>query len=78
MPMVGGSEARREGPWPACLTQKMTGSECVRYIETYADDVRGNVKLVQPDMMVTMDFRTDRVWVYVDADGYVSMVPKRG
>jgi len=56
----------------------MTGDECVRYIETYADDVRGNVHIVEPDMMVTMDFRTDRVWVRVDQDGVVSEVPSRG
>ena len=75
---VGGSESRREGPWPACVTDHMTGADCVRYIETYADDVRGHVQVVEPGMMVTMDFRTDRVWVWVDEEGLVQAVPKRG
>ena len=56
----------------------MTGAECVRYIETYADDVRGNVHVLAPDAMVTMDFRTDRVWVRVDDQGLVNAVPRRG
>jgi hypothetical protein len=36
------------------------------------------VPIVQPNMMVTMDYRTDRVRIYVDDNGIVSRVPQRG
>jgi len=75
-PALGGTESLREGPWPACV--ELQFDHCRRYIETYAEDVRGHIYKVEPEMMVTMDFRTDRVWVHVDEDGYVNQIPKRG
>jgi hypothetical protein len=76
MPLIGGSESKREGPWPECVG--LAGEECQRIIEAHAVDVRGNVFLVDQDMMVTMDFQTDRVRIFVDADGNVAKTPSRG
>ena len=75
-PSVGGSESKHEGPWPECVS--MTGSECSRLIQTYAEDVRGNVQILNVNTMVTMDFRTDRVRIFVDDDGIVARIPRRG
>ena len=74
--MIGGSESKRQGPWPECLG--LAASDCVHLIETNAEDVRGHVYVIDPDMMVTMDFRTDRVRVWVDESNVVIEIPKRG
>ena len=67
---------KREGPWPECLG--LGGTDCQRLIETYAEDVRGNVFIVPMDSFVTMDFRTDRVRIFVDESAIVTKIPKRG
>jgi hypothetical protein len=67
--MIGGSESKREGPWPDCLG--LAGSACVRHIETH-------VIIVEPDAMVTADFNTERVRVWVNASSIVIKIPKRG
>lgn len=72
--MLGGSESRREGPWPDCLG--MDGQDCIQFIQIYAKDVE--CYILDPDMMVTMDFRTNRVWIRVDEEGIVNQIPKRG
>jgi Potato inhibitor I family len=76
--MIGGSESLSQGPWPECLN--MAAVDCIKYIETYADDLRSshNIIVVEPDMMVTMDYRTDRVRVYVDESNIVIQTPRRG
>jgi Potato inhibitor I family len=75
--MVGGSESKREGPWPECLG--WTGSKCQRYVESYGDEkLRGHVHIVPAGSMVTMDFDTDRVRIYVDEADLVNKIPRRG
>jgi hypothetical protein len=77
MPLIGGTEAKREGPWPECVGQ--TGAECKTLIEaTGSSDLKGNVQIIPEDYMVTMDFRTDRVRIFVDGDGLVVKIPHRG
>ena len=76
MPMIGGASTNREGPWPQCVG--MSGDDCKHVIETYAEDVRGNVFIIPEDSMVTMDFRTDRVRIFVDGDNVVTQIPGRG
>ena len=56
----------------------MSGDDCKHVIETYAEDVRGNVFIISEDSMVTMDFRTDRVRIFVDGDNVVTQIPGRG
>lgn len=75
-PMIGGTESKREGPWPDCVG--LEGPTCVRIIETYAEDLRGHVFIIEPDTMVTADFDTDRVRVWVNASSIVIKIPKRG
>jgi Potato inhibitor I family len=76
--MIGGNESKHQGPWPECLN--MVASECITYIETYAEDLRSSHKIyvIEPDMMVTMDFSTDRVRIYVDENNTVIQIPRRG
>lgn len=65
-----------QGPWPECLG--LAGDDCVQLIESAAEDVRGRVYIVPPDSMVTMDFREDRVRVYVNDKNIVEKAPQRG
>jgi hypothetical protein len=76
--MIGGSEAKRQGPWPECVN--MVATDCITYIETYAEDLRSshNIFIIEPDMMVTQDFRTDRVRIYVNESNIVIQTPRRG
>jgi hypothetical protein len=76
MPMIGGAESKREGPWPECVG--LSGEACRTLIEATASDIRGNVSIIPEDYMVTMDFHTDRVRIFVDADGLVVGIPHRG
>jgi hypothetical protein len=75
--MSSGSDAGgSSGPWPECVGK--TGSQCVAIIEEQAPDVRGNVFVIPEGSMVTMDYRTDRVRVFVDEAGTVKTPPQRG
>lgn len=77
MPLIGGTESKREGPWPECVGK--SGEECKTLIEaTGSSDLRGNIQIIPEDFMVTMDFRTDRVRIFVDGDGLVVKIPHRG
>jgi hypothetical protein len=77
MPLIGGTESKREGPWPECVGK--TGAECKTLIEaTGSSDLKGNVQIIPEDFMVSMDFRTDRVRIFVDGDGIVDKIPHRG
>lgn len=67
----------KEGPWPECIGQ--TGEACKALIEAMAgDDVRGNVFVLAENSLMTMDFRTDRVRIFVDSNGLVQKAPGRG
>jgi hypothetical protein len=77
MPLIGGTESKREGPWPECVG--LTGAACKILIEaTGSSDLMGNIQIIPEDYMVTMDFRTDRVRIFVDGDGLVARIPHRG
>jgi hypothetical protein len=75
-PMVGGTGNKRQGPWPECIG--LAGVDCVSLIESYADDLRDHIKIIPVDSMVTMDFSTGRVRVFVDENGIVQRAPSRG
>ena len=76
MPAVGGSSHNEQGPWPECLGR--TGNECKNIIESMAPDVKGRIFIMPPNSMMTMDYRTDRVRVFVNEAGVVEKVPQRG
>jgi hypothetical protein len=52
-----------------------TGAEAVSAIKTASPDLT-NVVVVPEGSMVTMDFRTDRARVFVDASGKVTSVSR--
>ena len=60
--------------WPE-LTGK-TGEEAKATIESEAEGVTANI--IPQDAMVTMDYRTDRVWVRVDDNSKVVGIPQIG
>lgn len=70
------NEDSSQGPWPECVGK--TGQECVALIEEQAPDVKGNVLIVPHGSIVTMDYRTNRVRVFVDEQGVVVKPPSRG
>lgn len=72
--MIGMSQ--RQGPWPKCL--EMDGDSCCQYIEGYAKDVRGYCLVINENDMVTEDFVSTRVRVFVDDDNVVTKIPDRG
>lgn len=69
------AEPNPNGPWAECIGMK--GEDCVDYIKQQAPDL-ALVKVLPPDSMVTMDYRTDRVWVWVNEQGIVEQAPSRG
>ena len=75
-PIIGREESNREGPWPECVG--ITGENCVRLIETHAEDLRGRIYIIPEGSMVTQDYDTTRVRVWVNAEGIVNDVPSRG
>jgi hypothetical protein len=75
-PMIGGTGNKRQGPWPECIGK--SGSDCVSLIESFAPDVQGHIFVVPADGIMTMDFRMDRVRVFVDENGIVQKSPSRG
>jgi Potato inhibitor I family len=70
------NEVSSQGPWPECVGK--TGQECVALIEEQAPDVKGNVFVIPYGSMVTMDYRSNRVRVFVDEQGVVVKPPSRG
>jgi len=69
-----GLQAESAGPWPELLG--LAGSEAKRIVKEI-----GGVKIVHvlpENSLVTMDFRVDRVRIFVDAEGRVSRVPSIG
>ncbi|KAH0464875.1 hypothetical protein IEQ34_004978 [Dendrobium chrysotoxum] len=64
----GESSVRRN--WPELLG--LTGEEAKKRIKEENPALRLHV--VGPDRMVTADFRSDRVWIWVDSEGKVSHI----
>lgn len=71
-PMIGMS--RNQGPWPKCLG--LSGEGCRDYIEENADNLR--VEIIPPQTKLRANFDPERVRVFVDGDGIVDKIPKRG
>lgn len=74
VPMPKISLAIKQGPWPACIG--MTGEDCVSYIESNTEDL--TIVVIPDGSLVTQDFRTDRVRVWVDKDDIVFAAPSKG
>lgn len=74
VPMPKVSMPTKEGPWPKCVG--MTGEDCVSYIESNTEGL--TIVIVPEGSVVTQDFRTDRVRVWVDAKDIVFAAPSRG
>jgi Potato inhibitor I family len=74
----------KEGPWPDCLG--MTGEECQSYVQHYACRSSNNdedcqvviVPLDAPPSALTKDFLPNRIRIFVNATGYVTLIPDRG
>jgi hypothetical protein len=64
------------GPWPECLG--MIGDVCCKLIEGLAPDVIGNCFVIPEGTFVTMDFRQNRVRVFVNNVNMVTQIPRRG
>lgn len=67
---------KHQGPWPDCLG--LGGEDCQHIIEKYAPDVKGNIYILPEDGIVTMDYRTDRVRIFVNSEQMVIKIPDRG
>ena len=61
--------------WPELVGKK--GEEAVAIIKAERPDL-AEVSAMSDDMMMTMDFREDRVRVMCNAEGNVSSPPKTG
>jgi Potato inhibitor I family len=73
----------KEGPWPVCLG--MTGEECQAYVRHYAcrnsdDDCQVVVVPLNDTApsVLTKDFLPNRIRIFVNATGYVTLIPDRG
>jgi len=72
---MASTESESVGPWPELVG--LAGSEAKRIVK----EVGGGIKVVHvlpENSMVTMDFRLDRVRIFVDSEGRVSRVPTIG
>ena len=75
MPLIGSSTAQgHQGPWPECVG--MSAEECKALIAKKAPDV--SIQIIPEGFMVTMDFRLDRVRIFVNDDQEVVSIPSRG
>jgi len=63
------------GPWPVCIG--LDCDDCIDIIQCQAADIKTFQK-VYPGMVVTMDYVTNRVRLYVDWDCIVTRAPMRG
>lgn len=70
--LLGGNRGRKT--WPEVVG--MTGEEAKKQIEEESPGI--SVHIVPQNSFVTMDFRTNRVRVYVDSSGKVANAPKVG
>jgi hypothetical protein len=64
------------GPWPECIG--WTGEECCHAITQTVPDVQGRCYVIPAGSMVTMDYVTTRVRVFVDENKIVTKAPMRG
>lgn len=74
VPMPKISMASKQGPWPACVG--MTGEDCVSYIESNTEGL--TIVITSEGSVVTKEFRTDRVRIWVDENDIVVTAPKKG
>jgi hypothetical protein len=65
--------ASKNGPWKECLG--MDGNACCELINSLVDV---DCQIIPENSMVTMDFREDRVRVFVNDDNVVTHIPSRG
>lgn len=65
---------QKQGPWPEC--KGMEGEECCELIHGFDKEIECNV--LAEDSMVTLDFRPDRVRVFVNEEKVVVRTPGRG
>ena len=61
-----------DGPWESCLQKD--AMICMDHIKLLNDKL--NVVILPAGSVVTMDFRTDRVRVFVDENNVVKMTPR--
>ncbi|KAJ9185243.1 hypothetical protein P3X46_004900 [Hevea brasiliensis] len=69
-----GSNSAAKTTWPDLVG--LMAEEAERKIKE--DFPRAQIQVVQPDCFVTMDFKQDRVRLYVDSSGKVARIPKIG
>ena len=75
----GGGDSDSSPPsssWPNLVG--MTGEEATQEILKVDPTLAGNVHVVPENSMVTMDFREDRVRLFVNAGGKIVNQPTRG
>lgn len=75
LPRIGGGSLR-QGPWPECLT--MVSGNCVARIESHCASCQVVVVPVENNEAIKGDFDPNRVRVFVDEDGVVQTIPRRG
>jgi len=66
----------KDGPWPECVGE--TGDWCMDHIVSLDPDLEEHVFVLPEGSIVTMDYTTERVRIYVDEEGIVVSVPDRG
>lgn len=75
-PLIGGSGAKREGPWPECVG--VTGQICQGWIEDYTPS-ETRVEVLEEGMPITKEFSPERVRIWISAEtGLVNRIPRRG
>jgi len=75
--LTGLTSAQEEnGCFPDCVG--MDGSGCKSHVERAAPNVKGKVYVLPWNSVVTMDYRLDRVRIFVDDNGKVERRPCRG
>ena len=73
-PMTTGTTDGSQTSWPALVG--LDGQEAKATLEAYEPDLK--IVLVPEGAMVTMDYREDRVRIYVDEAGKVARPPRIG
>jgi hypothetical protein len=60
----------------------MEAFNCLNFIRSFTDTDEGTqtvkLEIIHPNERTTKDFRTDRVRIYCNENGYVDRVPSRG
>lgn len=71
--LLGGNHGRKT-TWPEVVG--MAGEEAKKQIEEESPGI--SVHLIPQNSFITMDFRTNRVRLYIDSSGNVAVAPKLG